>query len=95
MDIVFTEEALDDLSVLHDFLQNNDVINAQDIIESLVLGIAKLKDHPHMGSVVQRPNQTNKTRDFFIKRYCVRYLIDHHTIYILRFWYQSENASSH
>jgi plasmid stabilization system protein ParE len=91
MEIFFTEEALNDLDELRDFLIDAEVPQFKEIIDRLLIGIQKLGDHPSMGIVVGQAGDVVPVRDLFVDRYCVRYSLQQRTVVILRLWHQREN----
>ena len=91
MKIVYTQEAIDDLKRLREFIEVKNPQAAQKVAASLLEGIKKLKRFPSIGvEVAQAPNP-EILRDLIQGDYIVRYLILNKTINILRVWHQKEN----
>lgn len=90
MKIRYTQEAIQDLQRLREFIADKNPAAAQRIAKELLQGAAKLKLFPNMGIRVMRAPQPELIRDLFVGHYTVRYLIGHDVIYILRMWHGKE-----
>ena len=93
MKIVYTPEAIDDLTRLREFIEVKNPQAAQKIAKSLIDGIKKLKRFPLIGVEVERAPNPEILRDLIQGDYIVRYLVLDKTINILRVWHHKENIS--
>ena len=90
MHLHFTDEAINDLQRLREFLLLKGVARTQLIVEQLIQGIEALTENPSRGVLVnEAPNKS--IRDLFINQYCVRYTSLSTAIVVLRIWRQKEN----
>ena len=91
MDIEFTPEALDDLERLRQFLVDAGAPYAEEMASEILRGLQNLRLFPRMGLSVQRAPDPDIMRDWYIDKYCARYLIGRDAIYILRIWHGKED----
>lgn len=91
MDIEYSHDALDDLERLRLFLEEAGAPYAQEMKFDIISGLQNLQLFPRMGLPVQRSPDPDVMRDWYIGKYCVRYLIGKDTIYVLRIWHGKEN----
>jgi len=90
MNLQFSPESVDDLIRLREFIEEKNPIAAQRIASELLLGLEKLKVFPEIGLEVDRAFDTKRTRDLFVGKYTVRYLIGDSEIVVLRIWHGKE-----
>lgn len=90
MNILYTPEAIDDLTRLREFISEKNPHAAQRVAGELLEGINKLKVFPKMGITVNRAPDPSIIRDLFIGSYTVRYLLANEQIHILRLWHGKE-----
>lgn len=90
MNILYTPEAIDDLTRLREFISEKNPHAAQRVAGELLEGINKLKVFPKMGITVNRAPDPSIIRDLFIGSYTVRYLLTNEQIHILRLWHGKE-----
>jgi len=93
MKIVYTPEAIEDLTRLREFIEVKNPLAAKKVATSLVEGIKKLKRFPQIGVEVSQAPNPELVRDLILGDYIVRYLILDKTINILRLWHHKENIS--
>ena len=91
MDLIFTDEALDDLEYIHEFLQSAEVHQVDEIVGNIIATTRQLLIFPKSGRPVRKSDLWGDVRDFFGRRYCFRYALFGGHIYILRIWHQREN----
>jgi plasmid stabilization system protein ParE len=94
MKIVYTPEAIEDLVRLREFIEIKNSGAAKRVANSLVDGVKKLKQFPHIGVKVSEAPNPELMRDLVLGRYIVRYLILDKTINILRIWHQKEDEKN-
>ena len=95
MKLVYSPEAVADLRRLHDFAEQNPLA-ARRLSKSLLDGIKRLKQFPHMGRRVRQSADVwapEEIRDWVTGTYIARYLLLNETIVILRIWHQKENRT--
>ena len=91
MEIQFTPESVDDLERLRRFLIEAGAPYAQRMANDIMQSLRILQAFPRLGLPVQRAPDPDVTRDLYVGKYCVRYLIAMETIYILRVWHGRED----
>ncbi|UAA39909.1 type II toxin-antitoxin system RelE/ParE family toxin [Paraneptunicella aestuarii] len=92
MNIRFTQDTVDDLIRLREFIGVKNPLAANRIANELKTGINKLVTFPELGLKVEQALEPEKIRDLFIGEYTIRYLISKAEIVILRLWHDKENA---
>lgn len=90
MTLQFSQESIEDLERLRDFVEQNNPAAAQRIANELLLGMEKLKIYPEIGLEVDRAFDPRRIRDLFVGKYTIRYLIGDDEIVILRVWHGKE-----
>ena len=90
MNLVYSKEAVSDLSRLRDFIAQHDPGSALRISSSLLEAINNLAMFPRMGHPVTRAPASLPVRDLIVGRYVVRYLLTTQRIVILRVWHHKE-----
>jgi plasmid stabilization system protein ParE len=88
MKIAYTQEAIDDLRLLRDFIGRYNKEVAARVSLNLRQNIKKLKNFPYLGRKV---DGEEGVRDLVAGRYIARYMVRLDTIYILRVWHQRED----
>lgn len=88
MKIVFTDESLNDLLRLRDFLMQIGVVNFNRLLDEWEQGIMVLQTFPELGLPIK---QSVLVRGLYIAQYCVRYRYTDETVSILRIWHHREN----
>ncbi|MBV1915024.1 MAG: type II toxin-antitoxin system RelE/ParE family toxin [Pseudomonadales bacterium] len=91
MKVSYTEEALNDLKRLREFIEVKNPVAAQRIATSILKGVGQLKTFPDIGAPVQYAPNPSKVRDLIIGNYIVRYLIRTENIDVLRIWHHKED----
>ncbi len=94
MKLVYTDEAINDLKRLREFIATHDPFAASRIAEELVSKISLLPDLPKIGTPVELAPVPDSVRDMFFGRYVVRYSLHTTTIIILRVWHELEGERS-
>ena len=94
MNLVYSQDAIADLTRLRHFIADNDPTAAARIAADLVARIDSLCAFPEMGrSVSQAPNP-DSIRDFIFGKYVVRYTVHGTALVILRVWHHYESSRS-
>jgi len=89
--LVYSQDAVADLSRLRDFIARNDPGAAARIARELVERIGRLCEFPEMGRRVSSAPDPATLRDFILGRYVVRYSVHSDTLVILRIWHHHES----
>ncbi|GEN29086.1 plasmid stabilization protein [Halovibrio variabilis] len=90
MKLVYTDEAIDDLIRLRDFIAVHNPTAAARIASDLVGKIELLPDFPNMGTPVEMAPVPDSIRDMVFGKYVVRYSLHTSAIIILRVWHGLE-----
>ena len=90
MKLVYSDEAIEDLARLRDFIATHDPAAAGRVAAELVLKIGVLPDFPKTGTPVERAPVPDSVRDMVFGRYVVRYSVHASAIIILRVWHELE-----
>ncbi len=94
MKLVYTDEAIDDLKRLREFIATHNPSAAGRIAAELVGKIDLLPNSPKMGTPVEMAPVPDSVRDMFFGKYVVRYSVHATAIIILRIWHELENERS-
>jgi len=94
MKVRYSQESIDDLQRVVDFVENQNPYAARRIAIDLQEGVAKLKQFPEIGLPVLKAYDPEQFRDLYIGDYTVRYLITNGFIYVLRIWHGKENEKN-
>jgi plasmid stabilization system protein ParE len=94
--LVYSQDAVADLTRLREFIANNDPTAANRIAADLVTRINGLCAFPEMGRSVSQAPEPESVRDFIFGKYVVRYTVHGTALVILRIWhhYESSRGSS-
>ena len=90
MKLVYTDEAIDDLKRLREFVAVHNPSAAARIATELVGKIELLPDFPKMGTPVEMAPVPDSVRDMVLGKYVVRYSVHASAIIILRVWHGLE-----
>ncbi len=90
MKLVYTDEAIDDLKRLREFVVVHNPSAAARIATELVGKIELLPDFPRMGTPVEMAPVPDSVRDLVFGKYVVRYSVHTSAIIILRVWHGLE-----
>lgn len=90
MKLVYTDEAIDDLKRLREFVVVHSPPVAARIANELVGKIELLPDFPRMGTPVEMAPVPDSVRDMVFGKYVVRYSVHASAIIILRVWHGLE-----
>ena len=91
MKVSYSEEAIQDLVRLREFIEVKNPLAAQRAAISIKKGISQLKEFPRLGVKVSSSPDSDIIRDLIIGNYLARYLITENMIYILRVWHHKED----
>jgi len=91
--IVYTQEAIEDLQRLRTFIAEKNPLSAQRIARDLIRRIKALQEMPMMGRPVASAPEPEVIRDMVFGNYTVRYAIHAQTLAILKFWHHYEDQS--
>ena len=90
MKLVYTDEAVEDLKRLSEFIAVNSPSAAGRIATELVSKIELLPGFPRMGTPVEMAPVPDSIRDMVFGKYVVRYSVHVSAIIILRVWHELE-----
>lgn len=90
MKLVYTDEAIEDLKRLREFIAVHNPSAAGRIATELVGKIELLPDFPKMGAPVEMAPVPDSIRDMVFGNYVVRYSLHVSAIIILRVWHELE-----
>ena len=90
MKLVYTDEAIDDLKRLREFIAVHNPTAATRIASELVGKIELLPDFPKLGTPVEMAPVPDSVRDMIFGKYVVRYSVHASTFIILRVWHSLE-----
>jgi len=91
IEIIYTQEAIEDLQRLRDFIAKKNPASAQRIAQDLIRRIKALQDMPMMGHPVSSAPDPEVIRDIVLGNYTIRYAIHVQTLAILRLWHHYED----
>lgn len=87
MKLVYTDEAIENLKRLSEFIAVHYPSAATRIATELVGNIESLPDFPKMGTAVEMAPVPDSVRDMVFGKYVVRYSVHASPIIILRVWH--------
>ena len=90
MDLQFTEQALDDLVRLREFIAEKNPTAAKRISEQLIENINRLRDQPELGHVVEA---LPGVREWIARDYVVHYLVLKDTLVVIQIWHGREERA--
>jgi plasmid stabilization system protein ParE len=90
MIIEWSDDAISDLSRLHDFLAGVNPTAASRLVSSLTTAPERLIEHPRLGERVER-YLPREVRRLIVSRYEIRYEISGTVIRILHLWHTRED----
>ncbi len=90
MKLAYTDEAIDDLKRLREFIAVHNPSAAGRIATELVSKIELLPDFPRMGTPVELAPVPDSIREMVFGKYIVRYSVHESAIIILRVWHELE-----
>lgn len=91
MNLIFMDEALDDIETIRDFLAHAGAAQVDDLVGEIYNAVERLLGFPEIGVRVNNSKEWGDVRDFFSAHYCLRYACYQNALYILRVWHQKEN----
>lgn len=91
MRLVYTDEAIEDLMRLREFIADHNLSAARKIAAELVDKVELLPDFPEMGVPVEVAPIPGSIRDMVFGKYVVRYSVHESAIIILRVWHHLES----
>ena len=94
MKVEFSQESIEDLTRLREFIQHKNPLAARRISAELLEGIERLKQFPQIGLTVMSAPDPENIRDLIVGDYTVRYLLAENLIFILRVWHNKENEKN-
>ncbi|MCA1771942.1 MAG: type II toxin-antitoxin system RelE/ParE family toxin [Halomonas sp.] len=90
MKLVYTDEAIEDLKRLREFIAVHHPSAAARTATELVSKIELLPDFPKLGTPVEMAPVPDSVRDMVFGKYVVRYSLHTSAIIILRVWHGLE-----
>ena len=94
MKLVYTDEAIEDLKRLREFIATHNPSAASRVAAELVGRVERLLDFPKIGTPVEIAPVPDSVRDMIFGKYVVRYSLHASVIIILRVWHQLEGERS-
>jgi len=91
MKIDYTDDAIEDLKQLREFIAEKSPAAADRYASALINGVSQLKNQPQLGHAVSYAPEPESIRDLIIGDYIVRYALLENQIIILRIWHHKEN----
>jgi len=88
--LVYTDEAIEDLKRLREFIASHNPSAAGRVAAELVGKTELLPDFPRMGAPVEMAPVPDSMRDMVFGKYVVRYSVHVSAIIILRVWHVLE-----
>jgi len=88
--LVYTDDAIEDLKRLREFIAVHNPAAAGKIATELVDKIELLPDFPKLGVPVEMAPVPDSIRDMVFGKYVVRYSVHVSVIIILRVWHELE-----
>ena len=90
MDLQFTEQALDDLVRLREFIAEKNPAAAKRVSEQLIESIDRLRDQPELGHGVE---SLPGVREWIARNYVVHYILLKDNLIVLQIWHGREDRS--
>ena len=90
MDLQFTDQALDDLVRLREFIAEKNPSAAKRISEQLIESIERLRDQPELGHGVE---SLPGVREWIARNYVVHYIVLKDNLIVLQIWHGREDRS--
>jgi len=88
VNLQFTEQALDDLVRLREFIAEKNPAAAQRISEQLIDHIQRLRDQPEIGRELET---LPGIREWIARDYVVHYLVLSNVLIVLQIWHGKED----
>ncbi len=93
MRLVYTYEAVEDLTRLRDFIAKHNPDAAARIATELIRRVEHLCKTPNVGKPVSRAPTSAGLRDLVFGKYVVRYSVHANALIVLRVWHQLEDRT--
>ncbi len=90
MKLVYTDEAIEDLKRLREYIAIHNSSAAAKIARELVGKIELLLNFPRIGTSIEMTPVADSIRDMVFGKYVVRYSVHTSAIIILRVWHSLE-----
>lgn len=91
MKLVYTNDAIEDLKRLREFIAVHNPTAAGKIAAELIAKMELLPAFPRMGTPVQMAPVPDIIRDMVFGKYVVRYSVHSSAVIVLRVWHELEN----
>lgn len=91
MKLVYTNDAIEDLKRLREFIAVHNPTAASRIAAELIAKMELLPEFPRMGTPVQMAPVPDVIRDMVFGKYVVRYSVHSSAVIVLRVWHELEN----
>ncbi|KKO44117.1 plasmid stabilization protein [Arsukibacterium ikkense] len=91
MKLVYTNDAIEDLKLLREFIAVHNPTAASRIAAELIAKMELLPEFPRMGTPVQMAPVPDVIRDMVFGKYVVRYSIHTSAVIVLRVWHELES----
>ncbi len=89
MRAVWTDDALEDLVRLHEFLAPVNPTAAARVVQSLTAAVDRLLDRPRLGEQLEQ-YAPREVRRLLVGRYEMRYELQGQLLHVLRIWHTRE-----
>lgn len=94
MKLVYSQEAIEDLKEMRDFIALHDPSSARRIVDVLIARIDALRTTPALGRPVTQAPDPDVIRDAIFPPYVVRYAAHGKALAILRIWHHRQNRDT-
>ncbi|OZB38166.1 MAG: plasmid stabilization protein [Alishewanella sp. 34-51-39] len=91
MKLVYTNDAIEDLKRLREFIAVHNPTAASKIAAELIAKMELLPAFPRMGTPVHMAPVPDIIRDMVFGKYVVRYSVHASAVIVLRVWHELEN----
>lgn len=93
MKLIYSADAIEDLTRLREFIEKFNPSAAGRIAAELIQRIDQLRSFPEMGRTLETPQPLNNKiiRDFSFGKYIVRYMCSSEAVIVLRIWHHYED----
>ena len=91
MKLVYTNDAIEDLKRLREFIAVHNPTAASRIAAELIAKMELLPEFPRMGTPVQMAPIPDVIRDMVFGKYVFRYSIHTSAVIVLRVWHELES----
>ena len=91
MKLIYSQDALEDLTRLRAFIAKKNPAAASRIASELLARITQLCDFPEIGRPVRLAPDPSTVRDMVFGKYIIRYTLGEDLLIVLRVWHHRED----